>query len=59
MNEINQIKPIENTQEEQIKQLNNIEINNKERINNGVESQKIIQLPTWSIEPPIEITRGE
>ena len=55
MNE--ELKPIINEQEE----LPKINEQNKElKINIPKENPKIInELPSWNIEPPIEIKRGE
>lgn len=55
MNE--ELKPISNELEE-LPKIN--EQNNEQKINISKENTKVInELPSWNIEPPIEIKRGE
>ena len=50
-NESNQLKPVEEPKVETQINLPSLKDNNKEDL--------ITNLPEWSIEPPIEIKRGE
>ena len=56
MNNNDQIKPIKENNDKQIK--TNIKLNIKNNSTNN--NNKIInKLPEWSIEPPLEINRGK
>lgn len=54
MNETEQIRPLEEKEIKEKSTTKEIQTKNEEQ-----SSPKIVSLPNWSIEPPIEISRGE
>lgn len=57
MNNNDQIKPIKDDKDKQVKP--NIKLNIKNNSTNNENNKIIDKLPEWSIEPPLEINRGK